>query len=72
LVVYRDYYETKKETDKNGVEIEINIEGTKETKPESINYEKITCFNLKLIKDLYDENTLLKERLSKIEKQLNM
>ena len=72
LVVYRDYYETKKEKDKNGVEIEVNIEGTKETKPESINYEKITCFNLKLIKDLYDENTLLKERLTKIEKQLNM
>jgi len=72
LVVYRDFYETKKETDKNGVEIDVNIEGTKETKPESINYDKITCFNLKLIKDLYEENTLLKERLTKIEKQLNI
>ena len=58
-MVYKDYDE--KDEDGNDV---------KETKPESVHYQKIDVFNLKLIKDLYEQDKVLNERLEKIEEKL--
>ena len=59
LVYYKDY----NETDEDGNDV------TK-TKPEGVHYQKLGVFNLKLIKDLYEKNKILKERLKNIKEKL--
>jgi len=59
LVYYKDY----NETDEDGNDV------TK-TKPESVHYQKLGVFNLKLIKDLYEENKMLIEELEQLEQVL--
>ncbi len=59
LVYYKDYNET--DEDGNAVA---------ETKPEGVHYQKIGVFNLKLIKDLYEQDKVLTDRLKNIEEKL--
>ena len=59
LVYYKDY----NETDEDGNTVT-------ETKPESVHYQKLGVFNLKLIKDLYEENKMLIEELEQLEQVL--